>query len=367
MILGTPNIKVTKGITSVNPVSDVKKLLASVSSILNIKPHDESQGGSDQYFPIPINYLINMKKSDYDLSLQDFDDEGNTIYVKQFSAGSALAPNMIMDLIRAGHSSIMISADNQMDFTNDLTTQLLADLTPEELQQGKPVVTTSLSSMELEKILKKIGIPRETVTCAEFHITAMLKIIKKNAKLREAFQQIRQRRTDYVYQHSELVVYIMIHIIKKSEWGRPEYEQKVPFAGFFHDVMLTDPKLGSVNSEKQLEDSNFTQEEQKLTLTHARLAADLLRDCQDVPPDTDVIVRQHHGMLNGEGFSDSYQLSYPPLARAFIVAERYAQSIISAHRANQEHNKTEVLQNLKDFLTAKQFEVNIQVLEDHTE
>jgi hypothetical protein len=366
LILGTPNIPLERGITSISPVSDIKKMLSTVSSALKVKPIETTPQSSDEYFPIPINYLINMKKCDYDLYLQDYDDDGGIIYKQQFKAGTTLSPDKVMELIRTGHSHMLIYLSHQMDFTNDLTSQLLADLSNEELQVGIPVVTKSITSMELGKILAKIGLPLDTTSCTEHHIASMLRVIRRHQKLREPFQQIRLRRGDFVYQHSELITYVMIHMIRKSDWGRPEYEIKVPYASFFHDVQLSDPRLSKVSSEKMLQSDSITEDEQKIIFSHARKAADLLKECSEVPADSDVIVRQHHGNLNGDGFSDSYELNYTPLSRAFIVAEKYVEQLLDAHQNGREHNKMEIIQYLKDRLKAKRFAGYIELLEEHT-
>jgi hypothetical protein len=68
---------------------------------------------------------------------------------------------------------------------------------------------------------------------------------------------------------------------------------------------------------------------------------------------TDQIIRQHHGQLNGIGFSDHYGANVSPMAIVFIVAEEYTRIIMK--REAGPFDREEMMRELKDVFPTSRF------------
>ena len=115
-------------------------------------------------------------------------------------------------------------------------------------------------------------------------------------------------------------------------WGTGEQLQnnfdKLSFLCFFHDIHLSRPELLKVFSKEELENGGFSPEEEEIINNHANKIATFVQSFPHAPSGVDVLLRQHHGTLNGVGFTERYSASISPMAIAFIVVERFVSLLL---------------------------------------
>jgi len=82
-----------------------------------------------------------------------------------------------------------------------------------------------------------------------------------------------------------------------------------------------------INSLDELEKSNLSDSEFHLVMNHANMACDLVKNQADVAFGADEIVRHHHGVPNGVGFSNQIE-KLPLSSKIFVVAHCFALELL---------------------------------------
>src|SRR5690606_19620829 len=72
--------------------------------------------------------------------------------------------------------------------------------------------------------------------------------------------------------------------------------------------------------------------DKKIVIEHAYLASSTLKTYPRCPMGADMIITQHHGMTNGQGFAVHFKDDISPLSKVIIVAVDITQSVISRLR-----------------------------------
>jgi response regulator RpfG family c-di-GMP phosphodiesterase len=111
------------------------------------------------------------------------------------------------------------------------------------------------------------------------------------------------------------------------KWGSDTTFNKLTLASFLHDICLTNNDLAAISTLEELdkEKAKFTKQEYDEFKQHPVFAAEMAKKMSEVPPDVDVIIRQHHEKPDGTGFPRGLGHAYiAPLACVFIVAHDLA-------------------------------------------
>ena len=120
-----------------------------------------------------------------------------------------------------------------------------------------------------------------------------------------------------------LLAYLGCALASQMEWSSDTTYQKITLAAFLHDVSLKNQDLAQIQSLGELAQKSkfFTKEEQKEFRNHPIAACDISKTFDEVPPDVDSIIIQHHERPDGSGFPRGITHSrIGPLSAVFIVA-----------------------------------------------
>jgi hypothetical protein len=133
---------------------------------------------------------------------------------------------------------------------------------------------------------------------------------------------------------------------------------------------LENDKQAQIKSKDELRRAEFDTREKNLVEKHAQLAAELVHKYPHAPMGADQIIRQHHGVLNGAGFSDHFGANLSPMAIVFIIAEEFTRIIIQSEAAllngHQSLNSRVMIQELKTTFPTARFQKIIDLLETIT-
>ena len=111
----------------------------------------------------------------------------------------------------------------------------------------------------------------------------------------------------------------------------------------------------------ELKKAKFEPAVKALVEKHAQMAAEFVQKFPHAPMGADQIIRQHHGTLNGIGFSEHYGNNVSPMAVVFIVAEEFTRIIL-----NNEHgpfDRAAFIRELKEEFPTSRFQKVISTLE----
>ncbi len=304
------------------------------------------------YFPIPLQFFTLLKRSICNVYGKD-----KTLLfekLKDFPDGE------IKKLEKSGVNELYVDKMDRLEFVNNVTAELMATLEDEDLSEDEQM-TASDQTMELaSKKLVSIGITEETVALATRSMETMKKNVKVNPRLSKLMEKLLANKTSYLFTHTQILSYIGLHIIKNIDWGNPEQEEKICFIAFFHDIALEKDEHGVIKSQLQLKKSNFNEMDKSLVERHAQIAAELVSKFPHAPMGSDQIIRQHHGTLNGVGFSDHFGNNVSPMSIVFIVSEEFTRIVLKY--AGAELNRTQMIRELKDTFPTSRFQKVIELL-----
>jgi HD-GYP domain-containing protein (c-di-GMP phosphodiesterase class II) len=195
-----------------------------------------------------------------------------------------------------------------------------ADTNPEGATRA--AVSAHEAVMELGN---KIGFTPEVQALAKQGMLSTLRAVGGSSKpqLGKILKGIIAKKEEYIGYHAILTGQIACSLANGMEWSSDTTYQKLTFAAFFHDMVLTNGALAQVGSVSELETrkSEFTEEEQKRFRFHTLTAAQIINTFSEVPADVSVIISQHHEKPDGSGFPRGLAgQNIAPLSALFIIA-----------------------------------------------
>ena len=340
----------------------LKILIQSAAKALNITAKDMSAKVVPDYFPIPIIYFKVIKRSVCPVYSRDIDDAKK--YNLSIDKLTEFTEATINTFIESGMTHLYINKLDRLEFVNNVTSELMTLLENGELSEDEEITAADKGIELLSKKLLTIGIHEETIKLAKKNMDSMRKNVKGNPKMAKLLERLLSNKTSYLFKHTQILTYVCLHIIKNIDWGNAEQEEKISFIAFFHDIVLETDVQGQIKSNAELKRANFNPPEKQLVERHAQMAAEFASKYPHAPMGADQIIRQHHGTLNGIGFSEHYGNNVSPVAVVFIVAEEFTRIILK--RENGPFDRAEMLRELKEEFPTSRFQKVIDLLQSIT-
>lgn len=190
--------------------------------------------------------------------------------------------------------------------------------------------------------------------------------VKKNAKLKQLFKQAKiDRGADkYILTHIDMIINISAAICTRMEWNSDKTLEKFVYAAYLHDMALSNrPDLARINTFEKLEvlKDTMSEDEYKAIFDHPNAAANYVKDVNEIPPDVEMIIRQHHELPNQTGFpSRAGAMKITPFSAVFIVAHNLADYIIE----NPKWTMEEFVKKFKSRLHGSHFTKIMREIQD---
>ena len=252
----------------------------------------------------------------------------------------------------------------RLQVVNLISSELISQLDDKDLNPDE-VIQAGASNMELlSKKLVSIGITEETIELAKKSMASLAQNAKRNKELGKLLKRMLSNQAGYLYRHTQVVSYVGLHILKHIDWGTPEQEEKINFISFFHDIALENDIQARIKNKEELRKAPLNSREKSLVENHAQIAAELVHKYPHAPMGVDQLIRQHHGMLNGLGFSDHFGANLSPMAIVFVVAEEFTRIIIE--KENGPYDLKEMAKQLKAIFPTSRFQKIIEIVEKIT-
>lgn len=341
---------------------DLKSVIRHSAKALNITAQGMVAKIVPDFFPIPIQYFTHLKRSVCDIYATDFDDKNK--YVKRIDKMLEFTPGAITEMIAEGVDFLYVDKMDRLDFVNNVTSELVVMMESGELNEHEQINATERGVELLMTKLKNIGINEETIALAKKNIENIKVNVKKTPQLARLIGRLLNNKTGYLFKHTQVLTFVALHIIRNIDWGTPEQEEKIAFICFFHDIALENDEQGSIKNNAELKRANFTTREKTLVEKHAQVAAEIVTKFPHAPMGADQIIRQHHGTLNGMGFSEHYGANISPMAIVFIIAEEFTRIILK--REFGPFDRKEMIQELRNEFSTARFQKTVDLLESIT-
>lgn len=341
---------------------ELKPLIKTAATALKITAQDMAQKKVPDFFPIPILYFKEIKRAVCPVYSQDFETEE---YVKRCEANEDFDPALINTMIEEGVSHLYVQKLDRLQFVTNVTSELMNVIDEaEDLGHEETLTITSKAVQLLGSKLTTIGVTEETIDLANKNIARLKKTTSSHPKLAALLENMIKNKSGYLFKHTQILTYVCLHIIKNIDWGSAEQEEKICFISLFHDIVLETDEMAQIHSTKELRSAKLTTQQRMMVERHAQMSAELVSKFPHSPMGADQIIRQHHGMLNGIGFSEHYGANVSPVAVVFIVAEEFTRIILA--RETGPFNIQEMIGELKQVFPTSRFQKVIGLLESIT-
>ena len=335
---------------------DIKALVQNSARLLGVTAQDMVQLQVPEFYNIPIDYFKILKRTEtniyelsasnqYELKLKEYED---------------FSENLINNYIENGVQSLYVKKQDRLKFVTNVTQEILAQINLEELDDNEQIKATESNHELLRKKLARVGITEETVQLAQKNLKSIMNTGKKFPRIKKLLAKLMANKGSYVFKHIQILTFIGTQMLDHIDWGNDEQKEKFAFIAYFHDILLETDQQAIIRSNEELKSSNLTKEEKDLVNTHAQKSAELVSKYPHAPMGVDTIIRQHHGVTHGLGFSETYGANLSPLAVVFILAEEFTQSIINS---GQELNIKDILKDLRQRYTTQRFQKIIDAFE----
>ncbi len=339
----------SEGIIQLPEKITCKELVNSAAKILGITAKDLREMIVPEYLPAPLRYFYQFDKSCCDVFIRIKKQKNEYQFIKRFHIGATIDRSKVEQYEEEGMKYFFIGSKDRLKLTNHFTDIVLKKLEREDLSQNERIEAESeVYELVQDKILE-IGVSPETLEVAEIGIKSMTKGIEKskeqNSKLSGYLKSVLADKTSYAYKHCYLISIICHSILENIEWANPEHIEKLCFVSFFHDIPITDEKLLRIHNNEEMEKANLSDDEEMKVYSHAFDAAKLLGKSDKIPLDADKVIIQHHGDLNGRGFSEVFSDRLMPLAIIFMIAEEFAHVMLNA--GEKHFNAKDFIQQLR--------------------
>ena len=357
-----PGQPIEGGIAHVANSLQLKPLIQASAKALGITAKEMMNKVVPDYFPIPIVYFKVLKRSVCPVYSQDIDNPKK--YHMRIEKLVDFNEIVISKMIEEGVDFLYVNKLDRLEFVNNVTNELITTLEEEGLSEDEAVSAADKSMELLSKKLLTIGVTEETITLARKNMDVMRKNSRSYPKLARLLERLLSNQTSYLFKHTQILTFVSLHIIKNIDWGNPEQEEKMSFISFFHDIVLETDEQAKIKSTKELKSAPFTPAERLLVERHAQMSAEFASKFPHAPMGADQIIRQHHGVLNGIGFSEHFGNNVSPISIVFIVAEEFTRIIMA--REFGPFDRKDMLRELKEQFPTSRFQKVIGLLETIT-
>lgn len=147
--------------------------------------------------------------------------------------------------------------------------------------------------------------------------------------------------------HSTFSCILMLRIYPKFEWSKDLTLNKLNYLSFFHDLAMGSSRLIKQHHDFQFYKDKMTPEELGIVEKHADTIAKIIEKIVKAPKEIMALMREHHGVLNGVGMSDSLNPRIYPLSKLFIITEAIVTLILDYREDHKdEEMKIEVIKEI---------------------
>lgn len=351
-VFGTPDAYIPNSL-------EFKLLIKSAAKALNITAKDMSEKVVPDFFPIPIAYFMVIKRSICPVYKQE-----NESYKELTKENLDFTPELMSELVKYGVKYLYVNKLERLNFVSNVTAELLSLLSAEEVSPSEHLTASEKSMELLTKKLQTIGVNEETIKLAQKNMEVMKQNVRSSPKLSNLFEKLLSNKSSYRFKHTQILTYVGLHIVKNIEWGNQEQEDKLSFIAYFHDIALNTDDEAMIHTNLELKKSSLDHNSKQLVERHAQIAAELISKYPHAPMGADQLIRQHHGTLNGIGFSEHFGSNISPMAIVFIVAEEFTRIILKSE--SLPFNREAMIKELKEVFPTARFQKMIDLIQKIT-
>ena len=328
IVLGSDQlIKNDFTINIANP-NEWEKIIHGSAKILGINENVLAQKVIPDYIAVPVRYFLNLDNSNCDVFIRIKKTPTEYQFVKRIHNGDTFSKESIKRYLEQGLENFHISKDYYKDFTIYLSNKLVEKMESQDMDQTQKIQIMGESYEIAIKEIMRLGFNSETIQLTEAIIQNMVKNFEKSPEMSNLLHKVINSQTGLLFQRCHMTSIVAFEMVKNLKIKDPKAHEKMAYASFFHDIMLTENEiLSKINSFDEFEKANLSEEQWDMVFNHAMEASILIRKHPEAPTGVDEIIKHHHGASNGKGFSNSIE-KLPELSKIFIIAHHFVLELL---------------------------------------
>jgi putative nucleotidyltransferase with HDIG domain len=146
-------------------------------------------------------------------------------------------------------------------------------------------------------------------------------------------------KKNFMSEHSIMVGYLSVAILSQTSYSNDSNSIKLSLAALLHDVGIKNEKHWAYELGDNLSE-NYSRREIDSFYNHIQASLEVLSKINDVPPDVDKILINHHEKYDGSGYPRGIGWSkIPILSCIFIVAHELVVHIFNTKYSDEDLSK----------------------------
>lgn len=328
LVMGGAVKKSTDHTISIANDKDWEKVVSLSAKVLGINEDVLAKKIVPDYVAVPVRYFLNLDTVNCDVFIRIKKSATEFQYVKRIHNGDTFSKESVQRYMDQGLEFFYVPKEHHKNFAIFLSNRLVDKIESPHLNETQKIQIMGESYDIATKEIMKLGFNSETIQLTDTIIDNMVKNFEKSPEMSGLLHKVINSKTGLIYQRSHMISVVACEVIKNLKLSDPNANDKIAFAAFFHDIMLTDrDDLTKINSFEELEKAQLSESDWDLVFNHANEASLLIKNHPEAPIGADEIIRHHHGAFNGKGFSNAVE-KLPDLSKIFIVAHHFVMELV---------------------------------------
>lgn len=299
----------------------LRHILSPVAKLFEITPTIMAKYQVPDPYPIDSTLLEYLISSPCDI----YTDEEKEHCVLR--SGELVEKDIIEGFVGG---DVYLDAGQRIKFVNAFTDQFgqMADLL------ANPDVDLKEKMSALDKTLKFLskefqngGMDEEVADLSHQCVISMVEISNQDDGLQGLQKLLMSEEYGERFLIAQLVIFYSLHMIKLLDWILEDPELNIPYAAFFHDLLLESDKWTTIRSNEALEKTKLDGGQKEKIERHGDLTASFFEPWESVPNEACRLIREHHGSTDGRGFLNNMD-GISNMSKAFLVAEEWAMACL---------------------------------------
>lgn len=302
---------------------DWERVVTTTANIFGITEEALAKRVVPNYVPVPVKYFLNLESVNCDVFIRIKKSPVEYQFVKRLHNGDSFTKENILTYIKQNLVHFFIAKDSYKSFATFLSNKLINRIESAENNLLLKIELMGEAYYIATREILQLGFNREIVQLSDMIIENMIKSFEKSPEMSGLLHKVINSKSGLLYQRSYMIAVVACEMMKNLGAESETSKEKLAFAAFFHDILLTEHEaLSKINSMEELEKGKLSEKDWDIVFNHANDAAQLIHTHPESPMGAELIIRHHHGAFNGKGFSNDIE-NLPELSRIFIVAHHF--------------------------------------------
>jgi len=316
---------------------------------------------------VPIRNFYMMDKTSIDIYIKVTKTEGDQ-YIKRVHANDSIDKSVIKKYEDMKVRELFVKKEDHLELLNELIVKSIQKIIKVR-EEKKDSLSISAETFEISaNLLETVGIGKHSVVLSKATIQSMIETISDAPELHAMMTDLMSKKGSYSYKRSYLICLYSFEVIPHMGWGSGDqlssHFEKICWVSFFHDIVLRDEELIKIASPSELKATGLDDKDLELVTQHANKASTIVQSFPKTPQGIDVIIRQHHGVSNGVGFVDRFNIAISPMAILFIVIEHFVARVmeLSEEELKNREELKRITIELESIFSTSSFKRVLQIL-----